>query len=68
MLGAPGQHVGLRGSRSAACTELCVHTPGADRKQGRTCSEPTVLEMRMVNQSNSFEEPEAEIHCLLLKT
>lgn len=65
---APGQHVGLRGAGAAACTELSVHTPGGDRRQGRTCGEPTIFELRMVNPSNSFEEPEAEIHCLLLKT
>lgn len=50
MLAAPGLHVGLRGAGAAACTELSVHAPGGDRRQGRTYSEPTVLELRMVNQ------------------
>lgn len=50
MLGAPELHVGLRGAGAAACTELSVQAPGGDRRQGRTGSEPTVLELRMANQ------------------
>lgn len=67
MMGVPGLHVGLRGAGATPCTELSVHAPGGDRRQGRRCSETHCLRAENDN-SNSFEEPEAEIYCLLLKT
>lgn len=43
MMGVPGLHVGLRGAGATPCTELSVHAPGGDRRQGRRCSETHCL-------------------------
>lgn len=61
ILGAPGLCVVLRGAGAAACTELGVQAPGGDRRQGRTCTEPAVLELRMVNQTVSKSQKEKYI-------